>query len=117
MPIYTSPEFPPNNTNVLIPGNAVFNVNDTNANSGGCALHTSTTPGPVDYSSGPDTLSLQMSEDPYQGDAQFTVAVDGQQVGGTFTTTAIKYKGQQQTFNLSSNMGTGRAHGHGRLSE
>ncbi len=107
VPIYTSPEFPPNNTNVLIPGNAVFNVNDTTPIPADAPSTPSTTPGPVDYGSGPDTLSLQMSEDPYQGDAQFTVAVDGQQVGGTFTTTAIKYEGQQQTFNLSGDWGPG----------
>lgn len=35
--------------------------------------------------SGPDTLVLRVSEDAYEGDAEFTVEVDGQQVGGTLT--------------------------------
>ncbi len=55
-----------------------------------------------------------MSEDPYQGDAQFTVAVDGKQVGGTFTTTAVSYYGQQQAFNLR-NCSTGSAGGCGAV--
>ncbi|RYC32345.1 glycosyl hydrolase family protein [Lichenibacterium minor] len=41
---------------------------------------TSTTVG-----SGSDKLVLSMSEDAYKGDAQYTVSVDGQQVGGTQT--------------------------------
>ncbi|MDR3530570.1 MAG: carbohydrate-binding domain-containing protein [Rhodopila sp.] len=105
-PIYQSPGAPPNLSSA-VPGNAVFNVNDTTAVPADAPSTPTTTPGPVDYGSGPDTLTLQMSEDPYQGDAQFTVAVDGKQVGGTFTTTAIQYEGQQQAFNLSGNWGSG----------
>ena len=36
---------------------------------------------------GADTLELDVSEDAYQGDAQFTVGVDGQQIGGILTST------------------------------
>ena len=104
-PIYESPLFPPNGP--LTPGNAVFTVNDTTAVPADAASTPSTTPGPVDFGSGADTLSLQMSEDPYQGDAQFTVSVDGKQVGGTFTTTAIAWQGQEQTFNLHGDWGSG----------
>ena len=57
--------------------------------------------------SGPDTLVLNMAEDPYDGDAQFTVAVDGQQIGGTQTTSAIVSQGQQQEFDVSGNFGSG----------
>src|SRR5206468_351785 len=34
---------------------------------------------------GPDKLVLNISQDAYQGDAQYTVSVDGKQVGGTLT--------------------------------
>ena len=48
-----------------------------------------------------------MSEDPYQGDAQFTVSVDGKQIGGTLTTTAITNQGQQQEFDIHGSFGGG----------
>ena len=37
----------------------------------------------VTVGTGPDSLVLQVSEDAYKGDAQFTVSVDGKQIGGT----------------------------------
>lgn len=104
-PIYTSPLFPPNGPLDL--GNAVFNVTDTTAVPADAASTPTTTPGPVDVGAGSDTLTLMMNEDPYQGDAQFTVAVDGQQVGGTLTTSAIAWQGQQQAFNLHGDWGSG----------
>jgi len=52
-------------------------------------------PGPTTLGSGPDDLQLLMSEDAYQGDAQFTVSVDGTQVGGTQTVTALHGTGTQ----------------------
>ena len=45
-------------------------------------------------------LSLNISEDAYQGNAQFTVCVDGQQVGGTYTATALHGSGGSQAFDL-----------------
>jgi len=38
---------------------------------------------------GQDSVTLKVSEDAYQGDAQFTVSLDGQQFGGIFTATAL----------------------------
>jgi len=104
-PIYESPMFPPNSTVGNVWGNATFKVNDTTpAGPGGNAT---TTPGAISVGSGSDTLVLNMSEDAYQGDAQFTVAVDGKQVGGTLTTTAIVGQGQQQEFDVHGNFGGG----------
>ena len=57
--------------------------------------------------SGSDTLVLGMSEDAYQGDAQFTVAVDGKQLGGTFATTASHAAGVTQNFTFKGDFGTG----------
>ncbi|WP_428485611.1 carbohydrate-binding domain-containing protein [Rhodopila sp.] len=105
-PIYVSPGFPPN-SNTVEPGNAVFKVNDTTPVPSGSSPNPTTTPGPVYVGSGPDTLVLNMAEDAYNGDAQFTVSVDGQQVGGTQTTTAEVSEGQQQAFNLQGNWGGG----------
>ena len=59
---------------------------------------------------------LQVSEDAYangdgtsdpNGDATFTVSVDGQQVGGTFTATASHSAGQDQTFTINGSFGAG----------
>lgn len=43
----------------------------------------------ITIGAGSDVLALGVSEDPYQGDAQFTVSVDGQQVGGVLTATSL----------------------------
>jgi predicted peptidase len=98
--IYQSPFYPPLNTNGVEPGNAVFMVNDTTTVPANAPSTPSTTPAAVSVGTGADALTLMMSEDPYQGDAQFTVSVDGKQVGGTLTTTAIEYEGQAQAFVL-----------------
>jgi len=57
--------------------------------------------------SGPDVVALKVSEDAYKGDAQFTVSVDGTQVGGAFTTTALHAAGQSQEVDLSGTWGKG----------
>jgi len=92
-PIYQNPLFPPNSADGNNYGNAVFSVNDTTAVPAGASSTPTTTPAPVSVGSGPDTLVLNMAEDPYLGDAQFTVSVDGQQIGGTQTTTAVVAQG------------------------
>jgi endoglucanase len=56
---------------------------------------------------GPDTLVLTMAEDSYQGDAQFTVTVDGKAVGGVMTATASNAAGASQSFVLGGNFGAG----------
>ncbi|MFC0388897.1 carbohydrate-binding domain-containing protein [Muricoccus vinaceus] len=55
-----------------------------------------------------DTIVLRVSEDAWQGDARFTVKVDGAQVGGTYTTTASHAAGQTQDIVLSGNWSDGR---------
>jgi hypothetical protein len=47
-----------------------------------------------------DTLTFDISEDNYLGDAQFVVDVDGKPISGTLTTTASHGLGQSQTFNF-----------------
>lgn len=65
---------------------------------------------------GADTLVLSISEDRYangdgssdsNGDATFVVLVDGQQVGGTLTATAMHAQGQTEQFTVLGNFGPG----------
>ena len=63
--------------------------------------------GTVTIGSGPDTLALKVSEDAWQGNAQFTVSVDGQQIGGTQTATASHAAGQTQIFNVKGKFAAG----------
>ena len=53
------------------------------------------TPAPA---SDPYVFVLQFSEDAWQGDAQFVVSLDGQQLGGAQTVTAAHAAGQHQAF-------------------
>ena len=105
--IYQTPLFPPNSTTGNNWGNAVFSINDTTPIPSGASSTPTTTPSPVSVGSGSDTLVLNMAEDAYQGDAQFTVSVDGKQVGGTQTTTASVDQGQFQEFDVHGNFGSG----------
>ncbi len=54
-----------------------------------------------------DTLVLHMSEDAYQGNAEFTAWVDGEQVGGVQAVSALHGSGVSQDFALSGSWGTG----------
>jgi hypothetical protein len=59
-------------------------------------------------SSGSDSIVLNVSEDQAQGvDAQFTVNVDGQQIGGLQTATASHSAGQDETFTFLDNRAPG----------
>ncbi len=56
----------------------------------------------------PDTLVLGVSEDAWQGDAEFTVTINGQTVGGTYTATASHAAGAVQDVSVAGNWGTGQ---------
>ena len=56
---------------------------------------------------GPDTLVLRIAQDAYQGDARYTVAVDGAQVGGVLTASALRGSGQSDTINVLDNLAPG----------
>ena len=56
---------------------------------------------------GPDTLVLRIAQDAYQGSAQYTVAVDGAQVGGVLTASALRGSGQVDTINVLGNLAPG----------
>jgi endoglucanase len=54
-----------------------------------------------------DTIVLNMSEDHADGDAAFTVAVNGQQVGGAYQAHALHASGEAGTVALTGNWGSG----------
>lgn len=54
-----------------------------------------------------DKLDLAIAQDAYRGDAQFTVSVDGKQVGGTLTAHALHSSGADEHFILSGSWGAG----------
>jgi hypothetical protein len=60
----------------------------------------------VTVGTGPDTIGLQMSEDAYQGDAQFAVTVDGNPVADAQTVTAQHGQGTQN-FSINGDFGPG----------
>ncbi len=63
--------------------------------------------GDVSVGSGSDTLVLKVSEDAYQGDAQFTVSVDGQPTGGILTATTAHASGGSDTIKVLGNWARG----------
>jgi hypothetical protein len=56
---------------------------------------------------GPDTLVLQISQDAFEGDATYTVAVNGAQVGGVLTATALHDEGASDTLTLRGDWAPG----------
>lgn len=65
------------------------------------------TPVTATIGSGADSLMLKVSQDAYQGDAQYTVSVDGQQVGGTQTAGAAHGSGQADTLTVRGDWAAG----------
>ncbi|MFL5255348.1 MAG: carbohydrate-binding domain-containing protein [Rhodopila sp.] len=57
---------------------------------------------------GQNTLALSVSEDAWKGDAQFTVSVDGKQIGGIQTATASHAAGGSQEFDVKGTFGAGQ---------
>jgi hypothetical protein len=62
---------------------------------------------PTVLGSGPDVLAIKLSEDAWHGDAEFTLSVDGVQVGGPQSTQALYALGQTQEFDVEGTFGVG----------
>ena len=62
---------------------------------------------PVTIGSGPDSLVLDVSENAWEGDAQYTVSINGTQIGGTQTATASHDAGASQTVTVHGDWGAG----------
>lgn len=62
----------------------------------------------LEAGTGKDTLVVKVTQDLFTGgNAQYTVAVDGVQVGGTFTASAVRMTGQQDSLTLHGDWGPG----------
>ena len=83
-----------------VSGPVSFNVADSTPTP---STSTTTTIG-----AGSDTLALEISQDVYQGNAQFTVALDGQQVGDVLTASAFHSSGTSDTVNVLANLSPGQ---------
>ena len=62
---------------------------------------------PLTVGTGPDKLLLRVSQDAYKGNAQFTVTVDGKQVGGTLTAQALRNGGTSDTVTVLGDFASG----------
>ena len=62
-----------------------------------------------------DTLALQISEDYADGDAEFTVSINGKQVGGDYLAHALHNSGDAETVTLTGDWGGRRERGGGEL--
>jgi hypothetical protein len=62
--------------------------------------------GDAEAGEGPDTLVLKVSSESYQGHAEFTVTVNGEQVGGVFTASAA-HGAASDTITLRGTFGAG----------
>jgi hypothetical protein len=56
---------------------------------------------------GPDTLVLHLSEDAWNGDAQFAVLVDGTRIGGPLSVTTAHSTGTFEDFTFNGDFGAG----------
>jgi Ca-dependent carbohydrate-binding module xylan-binding/Right handed beta helix region len=68
----------------------------------------STSPASSPTAASDDTLVLNMSGDMWNGGPEFTVSVDGVQVGGVNTVTAVASAGQSQAFTFTGDFGSGQ---------
>jgi hypothetical protein len=65
---------------------------------------------PMPPSGGADTLVLHLSEDAWNGDAQFTVDVDGTQIAGPTGVVVAHSSGAFEDFTYNGNFGVGAPH-------
>lgn len=63
--------------------------------------------GTVTVGAGPDTLLLRISQDAWNGNAQYTISVDGRQIGGTLTASALHAQGMSDTVTVKGDWGAG----------
>jgi len=83
-----------------MPPSAETSPGDINTNPGGAVT-------PPIVGTGADTVILKLSEDAYQGDAQFTFSVDGRVVGPTQSVTALHSQGESETFTFKGDWAAG----------
>ncbi len=57
--------------------------------------------------SGADSLVLKIAQDAWKGSAQYTISVDGKQIGGTLTASALRSGDQDDLITVKGNFATG----------
>ncbi len=77
------------------------------AGSGPAATGSGGSPTPALVGTGADTLVLRLSETAAQGDAQFTLTVDGKPAGAAQSVTAAHGQGQSEAFTFKGDWGAG----------
>ncbi len=108
----------PGGAPVSLTGNAVFGLAASRLANGPATLSANTTlasepalvaTSPVATSPLASTpgLVLRVAEDAWQGDAQFTISIDGRQVGGVRTASASHAGGQEQAIAVDTVLGAG----------
>ncbi|WP_052389649.1 carbohydrate-binding domain-containing protein [Belnapia moabensis] len=80
---------------------------NTGGSTGGPIAPAPGTPVIKTIGTGSDTLVLKISEDAYNGHAQYTISVDGKQVGGTQTAGASHAAGQDDIITVKGDWGAG----------
>ena len=100
--------------NVILPSDATTTPgSDTSSDATSSDTTLVVPPSPSTPISPPSTaqsgtvLEIDVSEDAWQGDAQFTVTVDGQQIGGTYTASASHSAGQTQAIAIPTSLPAG----------
>jgi hypothetical protein len=87
---------------VLVPDHAiVIELSGTAAPEPGRA------PAVITLGEGEDELVLRVTQDAWEGDAQYTIAVDGVQVGGTLTAIALRGSGLSDSVTVRGDWGPG----------
>jgi hypothetical protein len=82
--------------------------NSGSADGGSVVPPTGGTPQTVTMGSGTDTISVDLSADIWRNAPQVSFSVDGQQIGGTQTVTALHSQDLTQVFNLEGAFGNGQ---------
>src|SRR5262249_46462395 len=89
------------------PDGSVYYADLVNGVIGRLGITDANTPVNLTVGSGADTLVLKISQDAFQGSAQYTVSVDGQQIGGTLTAGAPHAAGLDDTVKVLGNFAPG----------
>jgi len=88
-------------------GTASFSLTATNQTAPVTSPVTLPTPVPTPVPTPTGSLVVRLSEDAYQGDAQFTVSVDGKTLGGAQSVTALHRAGASQAFSFAADLAAG----------
>ena len=90
-----------------VSGSAAITSNSAASAPVASSATTPASPAPVTLGAGADSFVLDVSENAWQGDAQYTVSINGAQIGGVQTATASHAAGASQTVTVDGDWGPG----------